>query len=362
LAAAVAQGGANQFRIFTSEEKRIDDWSYACILSAREWFYQHKTGDEAYNKQLMTRIIRGDKQAGAQSAVVSYFIKNKEWSLVKKGIKWFDVHTDQQWIIYLDCYRASVTDPSNPNLPMLDRLMAAMRKIPDVGREVEVLGTALEKGLLDLSWEDYTPDPRHPGEVIENPRNLEVIKQFLGSIKAPDRARATYKQNIMEGQGIDELGTCKSLWLMVGRMHLQIQRVAMAKTTLIGLGMRVIQEGEVRREEVGNRVSSQGGGGDRGQGSKATPDHGLTCAMCGRTGHGSKVCLYYRHPDANTANIPWKDSMPGKAWAAKGVKVLPAERTLRGDPVAPAGRENQGHVRQPANGRGAGRGRNPRRH
>jgi hypothetical protein len=72
LAAAVAQGGANQFRIFTSEEKRIDDWNYACILSAREWFYQHKTMNEAYNKQLMTRIIRGDKQAGAQSAVVSF--------------------------------------------------------------------------------------------------------------------------------------------------------------------------------------------------------------------------------------------------------------------------------------------------
>jgi hypothetical protein len=155
----------------------------------------------------MTRIIRGDRQAGAQSAVVSYFIKNKEWNLVKKGVKWYDVHTDLQWTIYLDCYRAAVTDPSNPNLPRLDRLMAAMCRIPDVGKEVEVLETALEKGLLDLGWENYIPDPRHPGEVIENPRNLEVIKQFFGSIKAPDRARATYKQNIMEGQGIDELGT-----------------------------------------------------------------------------------------------------------------------------------------------------------
>jgi hypothetical protein len=44
--------------------------------------------------------------------------------------------------------------------------MAAMSRIPDVGKEVEVLGTALEKGLLDLAWEDYIPDPRHPGEVI----------------------------------------------------------------------------------------------------------------------------------------------------------------------------------------------------
>ena len=44
-------------------------------------------------------------------------------------------------------------------------------RIPDVGEEVEVLGTALEKGLLDLAWDDYIPDPRNPGEVIENPRN-----------------------------------------------------------------------------------------------------------------------------------------------------------------------------------------------
>jgi hypothetical protein len=119
----------------------------------------------------MTRIIRGDRQAGAQSAVVSYFIKNKEWALVKKGVKWFDVHTDLQWIIYLNCYRAAVTDASNPDLPMLDRLIAAMVKIPDVGKEVEVLGTALEKGLLDLGWDDYIPDPKHPvlGRLLKTP-------------------------------------------------------------------------------------------------------------------------------------------------------------------------------------------------
>jgi hypothetical protein len=90
-------------------------------------------------------------------------------------------------------------------LPMLDRLMAAMSRILDVGEEVEVLGTALEKGLLDLALDNYIPDSKHSGEVIENPRNLKVIKQFVGSIKATDRAKATYKQNIMEGQGIDEL-------------------------------------------------------------------------------------------------------------------------------------------------------------
>jgi hypothetical protein len=115
LSAAVAQGGANQFRIFTFEGKWIDDWSYGCILANRKWFNQHKINDDSYNIQLMTHIIIGDRQAGAQlRAVVSYFIKNKEWALVKKGVQWYDVHTDLQWIIYLDCYRAAVADPSNP--------------------------------------------------------------------------------------------------------------------------------------------------------------------------------------------------------------------------------------------------------
>ena len=150
----------------------------------------------------------------------------------------------------------------------------------------------------------------------------------------------------MEGQGIDELGTCKSLWLMVGRMHLQIQHVSMAKTTMIGLGMRVTQDRDGRRDEmgeetrVGSRAERHEGGGDKGQGKKANPDKDVTCAMCGKTGHASKAYYHRRHPDANTANTPWKESVPGKAWAARGVMTLPPERTLRGGPNAPAQREN----------------------
>jgi hypothetical protein len=185
----------------------------------------------------------------------------------------------------------------------------------------------------------YPGHPRHPGEVIENPRNLEVIKQFVGSIKAPDRAKATYKQNIMEGQLIDDLGTCKSLWLMVGRMHLQIQMVSVAKTTLIGLGMMVSQEGDGRRDEGGERPGRQTErhkqGGDRSQGKKAAPERGLVCATCGRTGHVSATCYHRRHPDANNAHTTWKESVPGKAWAARGFATLLADRTLRGDPQHP---------------------------
>jgi hypothetical protein len=194
-------------------------------------------------------------------------------------------------------------------------------------------GTTLERGLLDLEWEDYILDPSHSGEIIEKPHNLEVIKQFLGSIKAPDRAKATYKQKIMEGQGIDELGTCKSLWLMVGRMHVQIQHVSMAKTTLIGLGMRVTQNRDGRREEdreevrAGSRVERLEGRGDKSQGKMVIPDRDVRCAMCGKTEHASKACHHRRHPEANTANTTWRNSVPGKAWTAKGVMILPTDRT-----------------------------------
>jgi hypothetical protein len=51
----------------------------------------------------------------------------------------------------------------------------------------------------------------------------------------------------------------------------------MARTTLIGLGMRVTQEREDRREEaredtrVGSRVMSHEGVGDKGQKKKGQP-------------------------------------------------------------------------------------------
>jgi hypothetical protein len=46
-----------QLRIFTSEEKKIEDWVYEQILPARDWFYQNHSDNEAYNKTLMLRLI-----------------------------------------------------------------------------------------------------------------------------------------------------------------------------------------------------------------------------------------------------------------------------------------------------------------
>jgi hypothetical protein len=40
---------------------------------------------------------------------------------------------------------------------MLVRLKATMSRIPDIEKEVEVLGTALEKDFLDLVLDDYIP-------------------------------------------------------------------------------------------------------------------------------------------------------------------------------------------------------------
>jgi hypothetical protein len=55
----------------------------------------------------------------------------------------------------------------------------------------------------------------------------------------------------MKGQGIDELGTYRLLWLMVGRMKLQIQHVFIAKMTLIGLRTRFKNDPVKREKERG---------------------------------------------------------------------------------------------------------------
>jgi hypothetical protein len=64
-----------KLRIFTGEEKKIEGWTYAQILPARDWFYQNRSDNEAFNKTLMLRLIRIDKQAGMQAAVNAYFAK-----------------------------------------------------------------------------------------------------------------------------------------------------------------------------------------------------------------------------------------------------------------------------------------------
>ena len=111
-----------------------------------------------------------------------------------------------------------------------------MSKIPTRGKEVERLAAALAKGILELSWVDYLP--REPGEYRRkpNPKNKGVIRQFMENIKDPSTtAIASFRQQILEGEDIDKAGTCKSLKLMMARMHLHIKMIAKAKTTLQGL-------------------------------------------------------------------------------------------------------------------------------
>jgi hypothetical protein len=125
--------------------------------------------------------------------------------------------------------------------------------------------------------------------------------------------------------------------------------VSVAKTTLIGYGMLVSPEGSGRRDEgrEGERPGRQMSHkqeGDRGHMKKATPERALVCATCGRTEHVSATCYYRRHPDANNGQTTWKESVPGKAWAARGFQTLPADRTLREGPAAPGRGENRGET------------------
>jgi hypothetical protein len=50
----------------------------------------------------------------------------------------------------------------------------------------------------------------------------------------------------------------------------------------------------------------------------------------GRTGHVSTTCAKATHPDMKNLDVPWKDSVQGKALIVKGFFVLPKDRNLGG--------------------------------
>jgi hypothetical protein len=68
------------------------------------------------------------------------------------------------------------------------------------------------------------------------------------------------------------------------------------------------------------------------------------CHMWKNEAYVRMVCYHRRHPDANNAKTTWKESVPGRAWAARGFTILPADRTLRGGPVALGKGDNHGEM------------------
>ena len=168
-------------RIYTLEEKPILAWTYANISESYEWYNKSKSDDEAENKILMRRIILADKQAGAQSAVGAYFISINDEANIQANTMWFTVDTALQWHIYLKFYGAAIDSKDNPHLTMGERLALAMQRVPKIGEDVTILSKAVEKGIIDLNWEDYIVD--NEGRRRTNPKNSEVIKTFLSSLK-----------------------------------------------------------------------------------------------------------------------------------------------------------------------------------
>jgi hypothetical protein len=228
-----------------------------------------------------------------------------------------------------------------------------MNKIFTRDKEVERLATALAKGVLELNGMDYLP--REPGERRRkpNPKNKGVICQFVENIKDTSPiAIASFRQQILEGEDIDEAGTCKSFKLMVARMH-QIKMIAKAKTTLQGQDLIILalsnhksnnteEETTVchKRKSPSQEMSRSGlesralAGKPQRQGGLAPLEPSkLTCSRCGRKGHVSQSCFFRLHPDGNRENMTWVDSPQGKAWKALGEDCLPKDRILGGTPV-----------------------------
>ena len=76
-------------------------------------------------------------------------------------------------------------------------------------------------------------------------------------------------------------------------------------------------------------------GGDRMGGNSSTIPRSTdpkACTGCGRQHHTSVECRLKQHPDWNSTNSSWVDSVKGKAWLNKNAKVLPFRATLDGKP------------------------------
>jgi hypothetical protein len=64
--------------------------------------------------------------------------------------------------------------------------------------------------------------------------------------------------------------------------------------------------------------------------SLTTPQQqSLSCKGCGRTHTGN--CRLSTHPDYNSSQVPWRHSINGKKWLAKGEHFLPTNKTLSGE-------------------------------
>jgi hypothetical protein len=185
----------------------------------------------------MLRLIRIDKQDGMQAVVNAYFKRMEDWKSLEDKVQWHTLHTDLQWKCIMECYCASVNDPSNPLLTMLEGLCLAMHRAPKVGSEISVLALALEKGIVELRWQDYLP--RVPGQLrrTPNPKNKDIFSQFLDNFEGSPKARGAFKLKIMVGDKIDTLGSCPSLRLMVARMHLYVREISEAQSLLLSLDL-----------------------------------------------------------------------------------------------------------------------------
>jgi len=56
----------------------------------------------------------------------------------------------------------------------------------------------------------------------------------------------------------------------------------------------------------------------------------VTCKGCGVAHQDPENCLLKTHPDFNSSDKPWSQSVKGLAWAAKGQYRLPLDKTLNG--------------------------------
>jgi hypothetical protein len=110
-----------------------------------------------------------------------------------------------------------------------------MHKALKVDSEISVL--ELEKGIVELQRQDHLP--RVPGQQrrTPNPKNKAILSQFLDNFEGSQKACGAFKLKIMEGDKLSTLGFCRSLRLMVARMHQYVREISEVQSLLLSLDL-----------------------------------------------------------------------------------------------------------------------------
>ena len=165
-----------------------------------------------------------------------------------------------------------------------------------------------------------------------------ILRIILEKIKAGGDLGPTVANDLRTGP---KLTSIRQLWL---RWTVKAKEIVKSKNLAATYTSR---KGRLYQNNPGNGDSNREpkGGSEklsrRAQKRKANETKGGTerpdrpkvlCKGCGRVHPGECRLIKFGHPDANTSDLPWAESVKGRAWRAQGLDACDYNRTLDNKP------------------------------